>query len=214
MDMASVISWTEAHPVEAFVIGAGGTLALLWLFGAFSGGSGSQSTAAAGTANMAAAYYAAEAQQAVVGGQIQMANINATAQTAQTALTTNGAVAINAAQQNAAEIINGQNADSALNATYSNNAAIVATNASNNASANYIANNATSATSFNQLMGLIIPGEMARVGAGSYNIYTPSGTIGVTGGLSSMGTPDYYQQAGYNLADATALARQYVAAHP
>src|SRR5215831_13248319 len=107
MNTGEAITWIEAHPAESIVIGAGGVLALMWLFGAFSGPKASDTSG--GSANLAAAYYAAEAQQAVVGGQIQMANIAAAADVAKTGLTTRTATAINESNNNAAVLINGQN---------------------------------------------------------------------------------------------------------
>ena len=109
----------------------------MWLLGFFGS---SASSSDSGASSLASAYYAAEAQQAVVGGQIQMATIQRAAATAQNAAQVNGAVAINEAQTGAAVTINGQNATSAtvingqdtkaataasnnqLLATYSNNA--------------------------------------------------------------------------------------------
>src|SRR5215813_9752041 len=125
-----VIAWVEEHPWESVAIGAGGLILMIWLLGGFS----KKSSGDGGAANMAAAYYAAEAQQAVVGGQIQVANIQATRDTAITGLETHAAVALGKIQANAATTINQQNADVSTNlgydqllATYSNNATTVAT---------------------------------------------------------------------------------------
>lgn len=108
MKMAEVTAWVEAHPGESIVIGGGGLILILWLLGFFS-----SSQAAPSQDPLAAAYYAAEAQQAVVGGQIQMANINATASTAQDTINANAAQAIASTNANAAQIINGQNTGAA-----------------------------------------------------------------------------------------------------
>jgi hypothetical protein len=164
MNMHEVGTWIEDHKTESIVIGAGGVIVLLWLLGYFS----SSSSGDSGASNLASAYYAAEAQQAVVGGQIQMATVNDAAQTAQVGLQANAAVAINAAQTGAAVTINGQNTSTAatinqsnndaltaqtgivsnnqLQATYSNNAYAYATAVSNNntAIATNTANNNTS----------------------------------------------------------------------
>jgi hypothetical protein len=124
MDTKELIAWIEAHPVASTVIGAGGLIAILWLLGFFS-----SSTATASQDPLAAAYYAAEANQAVVAGQIQQATITSAAQTAQTGLQANAAVAINAAQAGAATTINGQNASAATTINQSSNDAAVAINA-------------------------------------------------------------------------------------
>ena len=34
-DMHAIVAWVEKHPTESIVIGAGGTIALLWLLGFF-----------------------------------------------------------------------------------------------------------------------------------------------------------------------------------
>lgn len=171
MKLAEITGWVEEHPTESIVIGAGGLIAILWLLGYFSS---SSSTSNSGASSLAAAYYAAEAQQAVVGGQIQVATIQAAAQTAQTAAQANAAVAIANTQATAATTINGQNADAAttiegtdqLLATYSNNGMIAATNASNNAAQLAItnSNNYTTALGAALAPGGIIPTELKMTG--------------------------------------------------
>lgn len=87
----------DFHPVEyakehPYIVGVGvfgGGLLILWWLGYFS-----SSKADAGVANMAAAYYSAEAQQAVVGGQLQMATVQAAAQTAGQQIQANAALGI------------------------------------------------------------------------------------------------------------------------
>lgn len=111
MNIDKAAIWIEKNPGLAIVIGLTGTLAILWLLGFFSTPAAAGAGGDTGQTNMAAAYYAAEAQQAVVGGQIQMAHEAATSQTAQAATAANAAVAINAAQSLASVRINQQNAD-------------------------------------------------------------------------------------------------------
>src|SRR5690242_283955 len=94
MTLAQLETWVEANPGKSILIGGGLVILILWLFGAFS-----KAPADNTSTSLASAYYAAEAQQAVVGGQIQMANIGATADTAKTLISANAAQAIN--QQNA-----------------------------------------------------------------------------------------------------------------
>ena len=187
MNFGGAAKWVEAHPGESIIIGTVGLLAVLWILGVFSSAP-AQSSSSAGSANMAAAYYAAEAQQAVVGGQIQMANIAANASTAQAQL----AVQANATNANAATIINGQNADASttigqqgLNATLSNNSTALGITQSNNATAlttDWINN--------------ILPSEFALYGAGKgFQTQIP----GVSGTFASWYTmsPNEAAAAGY-----------------
>ena len=88
-----------------------GGLGLLWLFGFFS--ASPRQSADAGTQNMAAAYYAAEAAQAAAGAQIQSISLQTTAATAQTKIAADAATAINNANTGASVLINGQNTGSA-----------------------------------------------------------------------------------------------------
>jgi hypothetical protein len=190
-DFGGMAKWMEAHPTESIVIGAGGLIAVLWMFGAFSK-SAPASSADAGTANMAAAYYAAEAQQAVVGGQIQVANINATATTAQASIAANAATAINASNANAAITVNGQNADATttlglygLNATLSNNATTLGVAQSDN-----------SAALTTDFMNNIFPMEMANTPGSGFNTNIP----GVSGTFSYWGAtnPNAALAAGFS----------------
>jgi hypothetical protein len=164
---------------------------VLWMFGAFSKPAPA-SSADAGTANMAAAYYAAEAQQAVVGGQIQVANINATAATAQAGIAANAATAINASNAHAAITINGQNADATtaiggqqLNATLSNNATTLAVTQSDN-----------SAALVTDYLNNIFPMEMANTPGSGFNTTIP----GVGGTFSYWGAtnPNAALAAGFS----------------
>jgi hypothetical protein len=197
--MERYIKWIEEHPGESVLIGGGGVLFLLWLFGYFS------APAASGASNLASAYYAAEAQQATVAGQIQMANITSAAQTAQTGLNDQTAQAIAITNAGAATTINGQNANAAqtinaaqvagatqiasiqgqtyqalgsdqLQASVNNNATALAALQNNNATAVSInaANNITS--QYNALIGSsIIPTELHLSGGQMTEWYTPSG---------------------------------------
>lgn len=112
MNFGDITKFAEAHPTETIIIGAGGLVGILWLLGYIGGGSSAQASNA-GTQNLAAAYYAAEAQQAVVGGQIQMANIAANMNTAIAGIQANAAQGIVNTQANAATTINSQNTGTA-----------------------------------------------------------------------------------------------------
>lgn len=205
MKLAEVTGWVEDHPTESIVIGLGGTLALLWLLGFFS--SNANNT---GSSNLASAYYAAEAQQAVVGGQIQMANINATASTAQALIGANAAVGINAANTTAAMTINGQNATAAttinqsnndaattktlgvasdqLLSTYSNNATALNTTLSNNATAATISADNNKTSIFQTILGTLLPTEIHNTANPGYGVLNIPGF----GGFAALATIPTY----------------------
>lgn len=159
MDFGDMVKWAEGHPVPTVIIGAGGLIAILWMLGYIGGGSAQQG-ADQGTQNMAAAYYAAEAQQAVVGGQIQMATIQAAAATAINNANDNAAVELGHTQATAAMTINAQNVGGALGlgaqnlqATYSNNQTARQIAVNNAHAAENIA--ATNANAFTQVAPVI-----------------------------------------------------------
>ena len=182
MNFKEVTSWVEAHPTESIVIGAGGVLVVLWLLGAFS------STPAAsdsGASNLASAYYAAEAQQAVVGGQIQMATIQSAAQTAQVNSQANAAVAINAAQTTAATTINGQNASTT--SALGNDQLLAAQ--SSNATAAFITHSDNLQADWGDVFNTVIPSEIAATGGNvstltSFMQNLPGGFNTASGGVS------------------------------
>ena len=108
-----------------------------------------------------------QAQQAVVGGQIQMATIQTAGATAQNAANANAAVAINKAQTGAAVKINQQNATTAsalgndsLLATQSSNAAAVATTISNNNAATTMDASNNQTTLMQTFLGTTLPTEL------------------------------------------------------
>ena len=198
MDGGKIVSWIEAHPAQSIIIGAGGLVLILWLFGAF----GRKQQSDGGAASMAAAYYAAEAQQAVIGGQIQAATIQATRDTAIAALETDAAGKIEQTRANAAITINGQNADAStklgeqnLLATYSNNATTVAVTNSNNEAATRIAANNNWASILSGYINSILPSELSTYGSSAWSTYIP-GLGTVTSGAS--GTPAQLRAAGYS----------------
>ena len=93
--MEEVLKWIEDHPILAAVLGIGGLLLILWLLGFFSKPS-------TGSANLAGAYYAAEAAQTTAATQLQMATVQATNDTAKAGLQAQAAQAIAATNANAA----------------------------------------------------------------------------------------------------------------
>ena len=189
MDMSKITGWVEAHPTESIVIGAGGLIAILYLLGYFS----SSSSGSSGASSLASAYYAAEAQQAVVAGQIQADTVLSTAQTAQVNAQANAAVAINAAQSGAAVTINGQNAgaattinqslgsDALLSTENSNAAALSAVQSSNATAATINASNNTAGI-FQTILGSLLPTEIAQ--GGGYGVLNIPGF----GGFSALKT--------------------------
>lgn len=157
MNFKELTTWVEAHPGESTVIGAVGLIGVLWLLGFFS------STPAQSSGDpLAAAYYAAEKQQAVVAGQIQQTTIQAASATAIAGIQANAAVGINAANTSTAAIINAQNTDAVQNITYSNNAAVIATNQSNNNAITTINQSNNIAHNVNTLLGITLPTEIAN----------------------------------------------------
>lgn len=203
--MEKFVSWVEAHPGESVVFGGLGVLVLLWLLGYFS-----SDTSNAGASNLASAYYAAEANQAVVGGQIQMANINATASTAQAGIQANAATAIATTEAGAATTINGQNVNGALgfsnnelSATYSNNQTAQNVIASNNATALTLDAQNNQASEINGAINNVIPAEIAATGSIGGFALPNFGTFGTYTGLSpnafpgGQSNPEYLALAGY-----------------
>lgn len=193
--MDKAIAWIEAHPVEATLIGLGGVVLLLYVFGVFG-----KSSSDGGASSLAAAYYAAEAQQAVVGGQIQQANIQATRDTAIAGIQANAAEAINQSNNNASTMINSQNVGAAMQlgdyqllATESNNATTVATNDSNNRYAFATARDAATASVFNSYAQFVAPSEIAV--SGGSRLSSPFGYFGTDTG--DQRTPNLLASQGY-----------------
>lgn len=96
------VTYVEEHPYVAGAVIFGGGLLILWWLGFF--GSGQQSTDS-GSSNLAAAYYAAEANQATVGAQLQATQIQANAATKGAQIQADAAVSINNANQQTAQVI-------------------------------------------------------------------------------------------------------------
>jgi hypothetical protein len=201
MTFKGSVQWVEAHPTESIIIGGVGVIALLWLLGAFGG---SKSTDSSGASSLAAAYYAAEAQQAVVGGQIQVANINATASTAQKSLDDNAAVAINSTNAYAAMTINGQNTSSAVSETYSNNQTAIATNQSNNDAAIAINKSNNTTTLLTTAMNTIIPTDQLHNSGGAVLNLGDFGSLGIG---TDVNSPSYLTGAGYTSDQAQSILK-------
>jgi hypothetical protein len=221
------VAWFEAHPVAGGAILFGGGLGLLWLFGFFGSSSSSASSSNTAATNMAAAYYGAEAQQAVVGGQMQIASEQFAAQTAQTGLQANAAVAINQANAtasqniassmyNSATQINAANTNAAVQlgsvqandasqlASVQANDALAAT-ASNNAYA-YLTNVAGNAANQNiTAMQTIIPQELALTGGTSFNMNYGGQDYNLSSFAPPPNTPAYAAYAGYTPAQVAGM---------
>jgi hypothetical protein len=213
-----ILGWAEAHPAQAVMAGGVIVLGVLWLLGVFDR---PQQQSDGGASNMAAAYYAAEAQQAVIGGQIQVANIAATRDTAIAGLETDAAVKLGNIQANAAQTINQQNADVStklgefgleatksehwllkmlgeygLNATYSNNATAQAINASNNATAQSINYDNNLTTRLMDYFHTVLPQEFAAFPGRGLSTYIPGiGQLELWGGSHG---PNEARAAGYS----------------
>jgi hypothetical protein len=198
-----IAGYVQEHPGLSIAIGAGGLVFVLWIFGAFSKGGGGGD---GGQTSMAAAYYAAEAQQAVVGGQIQVATLQATRDTAIAGLQADAATKINKTNAKAAMTINQQNADTSvalggqqLLATYNNNATSLATTNSNNATALSITDSNNRAGLFQTLFGTTIPAELSLMASHGY---APSGTFNTPYGRVDValpaGSPAAMAAAGFN----------------
>lgn len=206
MNFKELEAWVEANPGKSILIGGGLVLFLLWIFGAFS------KSATSNGGSLAAAYYAAEAQQAVIGGQIQQATIAAAAQTAQAGIAANAATAINAANTNAAITIN-QNqgvvvshlADQQLNATLSNNATIQNVNATNTAAALAAHEASINGAEALAYINTVIPQEL-KITGGFGNFFLPNGQALSVNTGSPVGNVDLYQSIGFTPNEATQLA--------
>jgi hypothetical protein len=200
MNVHTVTKYASDHPVQAIMVGAIVVIGVLWLFGAFTA-KPAASSEGAGSANMAAAYYAAEAQQAVVGGQIQMATIGAARDTAIAGLTADAAVKTTHIQANAATTINQQNADAtttlggqALNATLSNNATAWSISANNNATAMQINDTNNMSSRLSDYFHTVLPQEFAAFAGRGLSTFIPGiGNLELWGG----GSPNEAAAAGF-----------------
>lgn len=192
--------WVAQHPIPSVAIGAGGLIVVLWIFGAFSR---KPATSDGGASNMAAAYYAAEAQQAVVGGQIQMANIQATRDTAIAGLATDAAVKSENIRATAATTINQQNVGGSiqlsadqLSATRVNAATALATVQTNTAAQQAIEAGHDKTSVLQSFINMILPAEFAQHPGGGFLASIPgySDIFSTTGSLS----PAQMREAGYS----------------
>jgi hypothetical protein len=155
-----VLKLAEEHPVGAGLTVFGGGLFLLWILGYFS-----KAPQPTGDGGMAAAYYAAQQTQTLAGTQLQMAQSNNVAQTAQAQIAADAAVKINS--------------QNTLTATD-----IAHTQAS-----------ATTKLGFQQLLSIIVPAEMPYTGGGvAINIpdYLGGDATGTTGTTGSGKAPNTF----------------------
>lgn len=190
----SMLEWAKQHPYATGGIVFIGGLAVWFLF--LRGGSASASASAdPGTANMAAAYYAAESAQTVAGTQALLATTQANAQVAGLQIQANAAQGIAHTQADMTTTLGQQNADvqnhladTGLLATQSNNAA--AAIAGNFAYQTQLGANQTSLLT--TAMNTIIPQEIAATGGWGITA-TPFGTFDFQGATS----PSQFASAGY-----------------
>lgn len=188
------IVWAEQHPYMTAAIVFGGGLAVLYMLGYLGGGSGS---AQSGAANMAAAYYAAEAQQAVAGTQLNMATVQANAQTQGQQIQANAALGI-AQSNDAASVAIATHMYDSANVQANDAAAVAGVQAGYNyqtALAGLQAGEMTTA------MNTFIPQELALSGgAAAFVLPGIGGQAPQVGAINVTGapyTPAGYAQAGY-----------------
>jgi hypothetical protein len=208
MSFEDLLAWIEAHPWQAALIGGVGVLVILWLFGFF----GSSSQQSSGDGGLMSAYYAAEAQQASVGAQLQAHQDDLAAATNQAQIQANAAEAIATTAANMQTTINSQNVTGAealgadqLFATYSNNATVVTTNAANNAAATAIAGEAAHASIMTTFLDKVVPLEIKKTG-GTFGATIDGGSfsIGRPGKIATL-SPKRLKQLGYTSAQYKAI---------
>lgn len=182
MDFAEIKGIAEDHPVATgAVIFVGGVL-ILYMLGYIGGGSAA--SASSNNAGVAAAYYNAEAAQTVAGTQLQIAQANNTAATAQAQIAADAATKINAAQVAGATAINQSNNQAVVAETYNTNALGVVQAQVAGDTAVKVAYNTNAlgvVQSQDSLLAsiyhMIVPTELANGGNASFN--TTAGTFNV-----------------------------------
>lgn len=202
--MNDVLGWIEDHPVYAALLGIGGVLVLLWLFGAF----GAKSNNSGGN-NLAAAYYAAEAAQTTAGTQLNIATVQAARDVAIANTQASGAEAIATTQANMETTLGQQNADTATAISHDQTIATMhsadialATTNNNNFYAYQTADSANKAGLMQTVLGTIIPQELKQsgggaafalpgLGSGAVNV---SGTLDINQLVAQGYTPQQAQQ--------------------
>lgn len=188
MSFKEVAGWAENHPWETGGIVFVGGLILLWLLGYFNKSPAQQGN----NGTLAAAYYQAELAQTVAGTQLQIAQANTKAQTAQAQIMADAATKINAQNTAASVAITQTNATAATDINASQTNASVAMNKLN---------------TYAGLIQTIVPQEMAMNG-GSANVTLPGfGTIDTYSGVTP--SPNMLSGWGYN----PAQIAQFEAAH-
>lgn len=218
------IAYAEEHPYIAGAVVFGGGLVLLWALGYLGGGSSTTSSADAATQSMAAAYYAAEAAQTQAGTALNIATVQANAQTQGALIQAQGAVAINQSNNTAATSIASSMYNADMQDTASANAAatqqaqyaaqtaqVQANDAMNTANLQALYNKQTAiagdnAQSLQTAMNTIIPQELALTSGTSFNMGIGNQQFSVGSFAPPKGTPAYGVYAGYPYAQALAMA--------
>jgi hypothetical protein len=196
MEWHKIGGWAQDHPYATGGIILGIGLLLLWYLGYFSSSGGSSGQQ--GQSSLAGAYYAAEAQQAVVAGQIQTTTLQEAGATNRASIAALAAVDLGKQKENVSE------------AGFISDQTIARTNAdaasyqldSNNKSALDLAKVADTASSNYEIYHTIIPQELAQSGTftffgGGQQIYSAP--------VFGTATPISLQQQGYTLAQANKL---------
>jgi uncharacterized protein YfiM (DUF2279 family) len=224
--MPKIVDWIEHNPLLAGGLIVGGGLVILWYMGFFTK---AQASSDGGTANLAAAYYAAEAAQGVAGTQLAMQQSSDTAQTAQVGLQATAATSIAQIQANTTtalswndlmglQTVTGASADVAktqslydlyatqtLSAASTHNADVTAAGAvAHDQYALLTTQDNNKANVFTSFFNTVWPAELARTGGTSAGWLGSFGNIGLGG---PSGTPEQMRAAGYS-------ANQIAAAWP
>jgi len=103
--MEKVTAFIHSHPLQAVLLGGVAVLAVLYIMRSGS----SSNSAAASQSSLNSSYYQAEAIQAQSGAAIQVANINASATTAQTKIAADTSIANNSTWATADTTMNANN---------------------------------------------------------------------------------------------------------
>lgn len=206
--MENVVNWVEKNPWLAGIIGIGGVLILLWLFGFFSS-STSQTSSSNG---LAAAYYNAEAAQTTAGTQLQMATEAYAAQTAQDQIQATGAESIAQTQANMYTTLGQQNAGTTT--ALGNDQLLASENSNNDAlSASQIAGSYALQTAqagynagvLNNFISNVMPQELAFTGSSTILGLPGAGDIQI-GPVAGPVNINTLEAAGYSPAGAAQIA--------
>lgn len=184
--MDEALAWAEKNPWWTGGIILVGGLAFMWMLGMFGGSKGGASAANNAAAqqteaNLATAYYAAEAANATAGTQLQLAQVQGDTAVNIASANDQAAIATNAADNTTAQL----GYTTGLSAAQTQYNDMVAANAANTSAAVQTAQITGNAANFNSLTNTILPYELAL--SGGAPVY--ANIAGTTYGLGSTGYP-------------------------